>query len=187
MTLNEWGDFFAGVVAPVAFLWLILGYVQQGEEVRSNTETLHLQQKALQEQVEGTAALVRNAEAQTKATVARLELEQSKWERLRANEKASIQPVLMFESGQGGAPSFRMRFKNDGGRARSLTVRSVGPQTGRVQIQPSDYIGAGDSGMIGVDGITTFPTTVEIGYLDAEGDEGIMRLEIYAEGAFRLV
>jgi len=187
MTLNEWGDFFAGVVAPVAFLWLILGYVQQGEEVRSNTETLHLQQKALQEQVEGTAALVRNAEAQTKATVARLELEQSKWERLLTKEKASIQPIFVFQGGQGGGASFRMQFKNEGGRARSLTVRSVAPPQGRVEIQPSDYIGEDGNGTIGVDGITTFPTKLEIGYLDAEGNEGIMRLEIYSAGAFRLI
>ncbi len=185
MTLNEWGDFFAGVVAPVAFLWLILGYLQQGEEVRSNTETLQLQQKALQEQVEGTAALVRNAEAQTKATVARLELEQSKWERLLAKEKASIQPIFVFDGGQGGGASFRMQFKNEGGRARHLTVRSVTPPQGRVEIQPSDYVGGGGSGAIGADGITSFPTTLEIGYLDEDGDEGTMRLEIYAAGAFR--
>lgn len=36
MTLNEWGDFLAGFVAPVAFFWLILGYFQQGEELRLN-------------------------------------------------------------------------------------------------------------------------------------------------------
>ncbi len=58
---------------------------------------------------------------------------------------------------------------------------------GTVEIQPSDYVGGGGSGVIGVDGITTFPTTVEIGYLDQEGDEGIMRIEIYAPGAFRRV
>jgi len=142
--------------------------------------------KALQEQVEGTAALVRNAEAQTKATVARLELEQSKWERLLTKEKSSIQPIFVFQGGQGGGGSFRMQFKNEGGRARSLTVRSLAPPQGRVEIQPSDYIGEDGNGTIGVDGMTTFPTKLEIGYLDAEGNEGIMRLEIYSAGAFRL-
>lgn len=31
---NEWGDFFAGFFAPLAFLWLIFGYYQQGQELR---------------------------------------------------------------------------------------------------------------------------------------------------------
>jgi hypothetical protein len=26
MHLNEWGDFFAGFAAPLALLWLIIGY-----------------------------------------------------------------------------------------------------------------------------------------------------------------
>ena len=38
--LNEWGDFFAGFFAPVAFLWLVLGYLQQGEELRHQAEEL---------------------------------------------------------------------------------------------------------------------------------------------------
>lgn len=29
--LNEWGDFIAGFSAPLAFFWLVLGYMQQGE------------------------------------------------------------------------------------------------------------------------------------------------------------
>ncbi|WP_425063717.1 hypothetical protein [Pyruvatibacter mobilis] len=31
---NEFGDFLAGVAAPLAFLWLVLGFFQQGEELR---------------------------------------------------------------------------------------------------------------------------------------------------------
>ena len=40
LTLNEWGDFIAGTVAPVAFFWLILGYMQQGDELAMNTAAL---------------------------------------------------------------------------------------------------------------------------------------------------
>ena len=47
MSLNEWGDFLAGSVAPLALLWLVIGYFQQGEELRFNTETLRLQQEEL--------------------------------------------------------------------------------------------------------------------------------------------
>ncbi|MDO7536270.1 hypothetical protein Q5113_11970 [Acinetobacter pittii] len=31
---NEWGDFFAGFFAPLAFMWLIFGYYQQGQELK---------------------------------------------------------------------------------------------------------------------------------------------------------
>ena len=42
-TLNEFGDFIAGAFAPLAFLWLVLGYYQQGKELQQNTEALRLQ------------------------------------------------------------------------------------------------------------------------------------------------
>jgi hypothetical protein len=52
VTGNEWGDWAAGMFSPVAFLWLVLGYVQQGEELRESARALHLQEKALQLQVQ---------------------------------------------------------------------------------------------------------------------------------------
>jgi len=39
-SLNELGDFIAGVFAPIAFLWLILGYIQQGKQLDQNTRAL---------------------------------------------------------------------------------------------------------------------------------------------------
>ncbi|GAA5181415.1 hypothetical protein GCM10023345_04880 [Acinetobacter kookii] len=38
--LNSLGDFLAGIFAPVAFFWLILGYVQQGKQLDQNTKAL---------------------------------------------------------------------------------------------------------------------------------------------------
>lgn len=40
MSLNEWGDFLAGATAPVAFLWLIIGYLLQRKELSLNTQAL---------------------------------------------------------------------------------------------------------------------------------------------------
>ncbi|MEK2177169.1 hypothetical protein WOB82_23010 [Vibrio parahaemolyticus] len=40
MSLNECGDFLAGVTAPIAFLWLIIGYMLQRKELNLNTEAL---------------------------------------------------------------------------------------------------------------------------------------------------
>ena len=33
LELNEIGDFMAGVFAPLALLWVVLGYFQQGKEL----------------------------------------------------------------------------------------------------------------------------------------------------------
>ena len=51
--LNALGDFLAGIFAPVAFFWLILGYVQQGKQLDQNTTALEQQERALQLQIHG--------------------------------------------------------------------------------------------------------------------------------------
>jgi hypothetical protein len=57
---NAVGDFFAGVFAPLAFLWLVIGYFQQGAELRENT-------KALADQVQEAKKAAEQAEIQAKA------------------------------------------------------------------------------------------------------------------------
>jgi hypothetical protein len=53
------------VTRPLALLWLILGYLQQGEELRLNTPALQLQQEELRRhQVEERRALVKHTESQ---------------------------------------------------------------------------------------------------------------------------
>lgn len=51
LALNEWGDFLAGAFAPLAFLWLVIGYMQQGEELQHSTDALRLQAQELQNSV----------------------------------------------------------------------------------------------------------------------------------------
>lgn len=67
MTFNEWGDFFAGASAPLAFLWLVIGYFQQGEELSQNTKALEQQERALQLQVD---ELRQSVEQQHKSAIA---------------------------------------------------------------------------------------------------------------------
>ena len=62
MSLNEWGDFLAGVSAPVALLWLVVGYFQHGQELRLNTEALRHQQEELKRQAEEAARLAKATE-----------------------------------------------------------------------------------------------------------------------------
>lgn len=48
LKLNELGDLFAGVFGPAAFVWLILGYRQQGMELKNSSEALKHQVTELQ-------------------------------------------------------------------------------------------------------------------------------------------
>ena len=60
---NELGDFLAGAVAPLAFLWLVVTVFQQHRELKLNTKALQLQAEELKNQVEETRALVGHAVA----------------------------------------------------------------------------------------------------------------------------
>ena len=52
LKLNEMGDYLAGVFAPLAFLWLVFGYYQQGQELKQNTVALRLQAHELKNAVD---------------------------------------------------------------------------------------------------------------------------------------
>ena len=58
MKPNELGDSLAGVFAPLAFLWLVLGFLQQGAELRHSARALYLQGEELRNSVEQQRALV---------------------------------------------------------------------------------------------------------------------------------
>ncbi|WP_108945637.1 hypothetical protein [Shewanella halifaxensis] len=69
LSLNEWGDFLAGVTAPLAFLWLIVGYGLQREELKANTAALLFQREEMASQAkelaEQTIHMRENAKAAT--------------------------------------------------------------------------------------------------------------------------
>ena len=50
--LNEWGDFMAGVFAPIAFVWLVTAVWIQSAELREQREELKLTRQEFQEQRE---------------------------------------------------------------------------------------------------------------------------------------
>ncbi|HEN8706763.1 TPA: hypothetical protein U8209_003247 [Pseudomonas putida] len=70
MELNAVGDFFAGVFGPLAILWLVLGFFQQGIELRQGTAALNLQARELNSSVEQQAAMVQVSQKQLEAATA---------------------------------------------------------------------------------------------------------------------
>jgi len=58
LELNAIGDLSAGVFGPVAFLWLVLGYIQQGRELKISSKALQMQAVELRGSVEQQRSLV---------------------------------------------------------------------------------------------------------------------------------
>jgi hypothetical protein len=116
--LNEWGDFFAGFFAPVAFLWLVLGYLQQGQELQLSTKALELQAEELRSSVDQQRQLVELTRKQVDA-----EREALKEERqLRRN--AAKPKFILSNSGlsvANGVVRYNSYIENVGNTATELT------------------------------------------------------------------
>jgi len=91
------GALLSGVVMPLAFLWLIVGYFQQGEELRQNTVALRKQADQLEQQVQGTKSLVLVAVRQTEATVRMVQLERQKFEEETKSKIRAAQPRFVLD------------------------------------------------------------------------------------------
>lgn len=107
LELNAIGDFLAGVFGPIAFLWLVLGYLQQGRELRLSSEALQLQAKELNASVQQQAASVL---AQNTAL---------------ENHEKSLEPMLLVDAVHiqtVNGPEDSFIIKNEGPHARNVTT-----------------------------------------------------------------
>lgn len=122
-SLNELGDFLAGIFAPVAFFWLILGYMQQGKQLDQNTKALEQQERALQLQIEEMKESVKQ-----QAELAEIQKKQFG----AMNE--SVKPILVikdsqytyFSSDEGSdfLVNVKFRLTNFGGVANVFCIRN---------------------------------------------------------------
>lgn len=87
LDLNEIGDFLAGVFGPVAILWLVLGFLQQGRELKISTAALQLQGHELKESV-------KQLERQAATSEERFKLErEARLEQINLHRKM-MRPIL---------------------------------------------------------------------------------------------
>lgn len=112
MPLNEVGDFLAGAFGPVAFMWLVLGFLQQGEELRQGTEALQLQAVELRSMAEAASQQI---EAQREAFEHQLD---EKDRALRAVFTAKVKMV----TGGTGHMSNTINLTNTGANAYGVEV-----------------------------------------------------------------
>lgn len=119
MPLNEVGDFLAGAFGPVAFLWLVLGFLQQGDELRTSSKALELQATELKNSVEQQKVMAAAALEQIEAQRATLQMQiDERDEGLRAN--------FSIDSGYASYGSGRVRntimIRNQGSDAANLAI-----------------------------------------------------------------
>jgi hypothetical protein len=120
---NEWGDVFAGLAAPMAFLWLVLGFLQQGNELQLSTRALMLQVEELKNTVEHQRQLVEVTRQQVDASQRREEEE-------KIQRKRSAQPNFVVSTGRassgGGGFEYEVHLKNTGAVATNIRLRVKG-------------------------------------------------------------
>ncbi|BCY01606.1 hypothetical protein PszF2a_13950 [Stutzerimonas stutzeri] len=120
MPLNEIGDFLAGIFSPLAFLWLVLGFLQQGKELQASRHALVLQADELRSSVEQQKELVKVSREQHE-----LELDARKAEQRRY--EMSMQPVLDISRGlavwSAGHLNIEFRLHNTGHQITRLELR----------------------------------------------------------------
>ena len=172
--LNEWGDVFAGFFAPVAFLWLVLGYMQQGQELRNSTAALNLQADELRNSVEQQSQLVEVRRQQMKQ-----ELESLQEERERRRDAA--RPKLVFRHGGTSSGTHGLNYNiqiiNVGNTATNLLF-TLDPPIGGLSSQGFELLDRNQTMPIGVAAQTGFSTLASLTYIDADGLPGEVQIDI---------
>ena len=87
LSLNELGDYLAGVFAPLAFLWLVIGYFQQGDELRLSRDEITRQANELEKSVKHQSIL-----ADTASLTHQMDMEDRK--RRNRLDELSAQPMF---------------------------------------------------------------------------------------------
>lgn len=168
---NEIGDALAGAFAPLAFLWLIIGYFQASDELNQNTKALRLQEKELRNQVEETRKLV--------------EVEREKLDRADEAARLQAQPRLVWSGGSGDGRSWKLEFTNEGGPAWGLLVGAIGADV-ELSLKPTKHLDTGKEATVLAPPDLPEESHIEISYRDQRGDPGATRFVYIGGGRCRL-
>jgi len=170
MKPNEVGDFLAGVVGPLALLWLILGYFQQGEELKQSTEALRLQAEELRNSVSQQQALV---EVTKKQAEAQLEA----FRRESEEQRRAVSPLFVLEpanhTGRDEVQTYRFRLRNHGATVTEVSIELEGrgglppPKTVGVFVHGGEHSFSFSDLAANLD-----PVTVRISFSDGGGHRG---------------
>lgn len=124
--LNQWGDFMAGVFAPLAFFWLLRGYRQQSKELRLSRQALLMQAEELRNSVQQQKALVELSREEFEHTVNTTKTEYSH-RRLKAQPEISLTKWVHDTANE--ESRYIVQLKNSGGALRAVKIELQVKQT----------------------------------------------------------
>jgi hypothetical protein len=174
--LNAWGDFFAGFFAPLAFLWLVLGYLQQGEELRHSTEALKLQAEELKNSVEQQSQLVAVSREQMQQGLRALEEER---ERRKESARPKFIPQHSTTVRSGGTTEYKMKLVNVGNTATKFRM-TVKPQLDGLSFHNQAIVSNGEIISLSFKASPS-PAVATINYVDADGLPGEVQFDLQAD------
>ena len=165
MAPDQFATFLSGAFAPLAFLWLVLGFRQQGDELQNSARALYLQGEELRNSVEQQRQLVEVSRSQLEAERAQREAEE------RAAD-AAAQPrlvlVMVGHNSSVGSTTIQLSYGSAGPACTDLQITANGktlaqnPLLGAVQ-------GIGLSWTVPINE-EVVDTHIEFHYADARGN-----------------
>lgn len=127
LTPENIGNFLGGVFGPLALAWLILGFYQQGIELKQNTEALRLQVQELAESVKQQTELVAVTREQVHAADAALEFERKRYHKEIQPELKIVEDIRHFREGE--IIGLSLKMANMGHKARNIVISFDPPST----------------------------------------------------------
>ncbi|AYV46888.1 hypothetical protein CFHF_08200 [Caulobacter flavus] len=159
---NEVGDFLSGAFAPLAFLWLVLGFFQQGQELRNSSEALQMQGRELQQSVEQQRELVEVTREQLKFESDRLQSERQQAER-SAQPLLNLSPGMSMSSGSTITKKY-FEMKNYGNECTRVHIRGDEISTKKDRLSRGETC---DFSIV-LNGRDSLETLVTVSYLDGQ-------------------
>lgn len=141
MKPQQFAEFLAGAFSPLAFLWLIVGYMQQGEELKQNTLALRQQAEELKLAAKQQGLLV-------EVTREQLAQERTNIEQERERIQSAAEPMFLLGtigSPVAGQSGFPVRVANSGGVARALSLFVVSPDETEIRVFTVPVVETGDT------------------------------------------
>ena len=177
-----WGNFLAGVFAPLAFFWLVLGFLQQGHELRQSANALWLQSEELRHSVEQQRALV-------EATREQISFDRELLNESRADQERRRMPILKGRP-RGGSTSGEeviryVQIENYGATCTNVRLELLNHDGEAIGSASQHEVAKGglidaqfiQSRKLSIDGILVYCR-----FVDTENVEGVRRFVISDDG-----
>ncbi|MGR3594766.1 MAG: hypothetical protein ACU0B9_03470 [Limimaricola soesokkakensis] len=115
---NEWGDFLAGSLGPLALFWLILGFFQQGIELRHSVQALNIQAEELKNSVEQQKIMSATAKSSFESDE---KMREAQLEAIHRQRSPYLRVTLLNINGDGVG---EIKLRNIGAHSDIISIKS---------------------------------------------------------------